>query len=53
MFDPQGHYLGALATPMTPRMLNPQPIVRSGYLYYVGTDELDVPYVVRMRILGQ
>ncbi len=50
VFDPEGRYLGAVATTMTPGMLTPQPVVRDGHLYYVGRDELDVPYVVRLRI---
>lgn len=52
VFDPTGRYLGAVRTSMTPRMLRPQPVVRDGRLYYVATDALDVPYVVRERIEG-
>jgi hypothetical protein len=53
VFDPEGRYLGVVATAMTPTMLTPQPVVRDGHFYYVGRDELDVPYVVRLRIVGQ
>jgi hypothetical protein len=50
VFDRDGRYLGAARTTMTPRMLRPQPVVRNGHLYYVTTDTLDVPYVIRQRI---
>jgi hypothetical protein len=34
-----------------PLLSNPQPIVRDSLLYGVTRDELDVPYVVRARIV--
>jgi hypothetical protein len=53
VFDPEGRYLGAVPTPVTPQRLRPRPVVRGDALYYVTTDELDVPYVVRVRIEGR
>jgi hypothetical protein len=53
IFDSYGRYLGAVLTPMTPSMLSTRPVVRDDHFYYVAKDELDVPYVVRLRILGQ
>ena len=53
VFDPEGRYLGAVPTPVTPQRLRPLPVVRGNALYYVTTDELDVPYVVRARIVGR
>jgi hypothetical protein len=53
VFDPDGRYLGAGPTPLTPQRLRPSPVVRGNALYYVTTDELDVPYVVRARIVGR
>jgi hypothetical protein len=48
LFDPEGRYLGVLRTPVT---INPLYTHFAGdHLYTVATDELDVPYVVRMRI---
>lgn len=53
VFDPEGRYLGGVATTMTPRMLSPRPVLRNGCLYYVGADDLDVPYVARLKIVAQ
>ena len=53
VFDSRGRYLGAVLTAMTPSMLSTRPVVRGNHFFYVGKDELDVPYVVRLRILGQ
>jgi hypothetical protein len=50
VFDPIGRFLGTVDLPM-PLLSNPQPIVRDGVLYGVTRDELDVPYVVRARIV--
>lgn len=48
VFDPDGRYLGAVRLPFT---LLSVPIFRNGALYAVTTDELEVPYVVRARIV--
>jgi sugar lactone lactonase YvrE len=50
VFDSIGRFLGTVDLPM-PLLSNPQPIVRDGLLYGVTRDELDVPYVVRARIV--
>jgi len=51
VFDRTGRYLGAVRTTMSPRTLLPQPVMRAGYLYHAATDILDVPYVVRERVV--
>jgi hypothetical protein len=51
VFDPDGRYLGELAVPY-PLEQKPAPMVRGGRLYAVVKDELDVQYIVVMRILG-
>ena len=51
LFDAEGRYLGALRLPFSLRWLVPVPIVREGVLYGVTHDELDVPYLVRARIV--
>lgn len=49
IFDPEGRYLGRLALPFS---LPQFPVrFRDGYLYTVTTDDVGVPYVVRLRIL--
>lgn len=48
IFDPDGRYLGAVRLPFT---LPGSPIFRDGALYAVTVDELEVPYVVRARIV--
>jgi hypothetical protein len=53
VFDPAGRYLGAVATPVTPPRLRPRPVIRGAALYFVTTDDLDVQYVVRLRIEGR
>lgn len=49
VFDPEGRYLGRVASPVKFRRW-PDPVVRDGYLYGVTVNELDVPYVVGLRI---
>jgi streptogramin lyase len=53
VFDPGGHYLGVVPTPVTPQRLRPRPVIRGDGLYFVSTDDLDVQYVVRVRIAGR
>lgn len=50
VFDPDGRYLGPVHVPFVLRGL-PAPIVRDGFLYGVTFDELDVPYIVKARIV--
>ena len=50
VFDPTGRFLGSLTLPFS-LTSNPSPIIRDGVLYGVTRDELDVPYVVRARIV--
>lgn len=52
VFDPDGRYLGEVVAPY-PLERAPAPIVRSGRLYGVVRDELDVQYIVVMRIIGR
>lgn len=49
VFDEEGRYLGRVRSPVQLRRW-PDPVVRDGRLYGVTVDELDVPYVVRLRI---
>ncbi len=48
VFDPDGRYLGAVRLPFA---LSSAPIFRNGAIYAVTTDELEVPYLVRARIV--
>ena len=48
IFDPDGRYLGAVRLPFT---MPSWPVFRDGALYAVTVDELEVPYVVRARIV--
>jgi len=50
VFDPLGRYLGTVSVPFRLRP-DPIPIIRDGTLYGVVYDELDVPYIVRARLL--
>jgi hypothetical protein len=50
VFDPVGRFLGTVALPFS-LSRNPVPVFRNGLLYGVTRDELDVPYVVRARIV--
>jgi hypothetical protein len=48
LFDPEGRFLGTLTTPVA---INRRYTHFSGdHLYTVATDDMDVPYVVRMRL---
>ena len=49
VFDPVGRYLGGVRLPF--RLSLENPIVRGSTMWAVTTDEFDVPYVVRARIV--
>lgn len=49
VFDPTGRYLGRVESPV-PIATRPVPVVRDSMLYAVTRSELDVPFVVRLRI---
>ncbi|MFW6085173.1 MAG: hypothetical protein ACODAA_08170 [Gemmatimonadota bacterium] len=49
IFDPDGRYLGRLTLPL--RLPSSPVRFRDGQLYTVVAGELDVPYVLRLRIL--
>lgn len=50
VFDPDGRYLGALTLPFVSRWSR-VPKIRNGMFYTVTQDALEVPYVVRARIV--
>jgi hypothetical protein len=50
VFDPEGRYLGGVGLPFALH-LYPIPIIRDGFIYGVTEDELEVPFVVRARIV--
>jgi hypothetical protein len=50
VFSSRGEYLGPVRTPETLRF-EPEPIVRGDYMWALTRDELDVPSVVRFRIV--
>jgi hypothetical protein len=52
VFEPDGHYLGNVRTDVGIGLYVPLLIQRDA-MYTVVTDELDVPYVVRLRIDGR
>jgi hypothetical protein len=50
VFDPEGRYLDRIDLPF--RLVSwPYPIIRNGVMHAVIQDELEVPYVVRARIV--
>lgn len=49
VFDPTGRYLGRIESPV-PIATRPVPVVRGDAMYAVTESELDVPFVVRLRI---
>jgi len=51
IFDGDGRFLGTLTTDYNVSLFMPVLVVRE-HLYFVHTDELDVPYVVRLRIVA-
>jgi len=50
IFDPEGRYLGPVRLPF-PLSSYPPPVIRDGVVIGVTRDELEVPYVIRARIL--
>lgn len=46
-----GRWLGTLATPL-PIVAHPRPVIRGDKLWAVIRDELDVPYIIRARLVG-
>jgi hypothetical protein len=48
IFDPDGRFLGTIDVPFA---IASRPIIRGGILHTVTRDELEVPYIVRARIL--
>lgn len=52
VFDPDGLFLGSIASP-TPVMTRPRPVFHGDHVYGFTVDELDVPYLVRLRIEGR
>jgi hypothetical protein len=50
IFDPDGRYLGPLYLPF-PLSSYPTPVIRDGWILGVTEDELEVPFVVRARIV--
>ena len=50
IYEREGAYLGTLSTPLKVVSYIP-PVVRGDLLHAVVTDEMDVPYVVRARIV--
>ena len=49
VFDPVGRYLGRVRAP-APIARQPVPVIREDVMYAVTESELDVPFVVRLRI---
>lgn len=49
VFDPEGRFLGNVHTPFP--LSGPEPIIRGDTLWGVTRDELEVPYIVRARIV--
>lgn len=52
IFDPAGRYLGRVTSQAEIRAFT-RPVIRDGMMYAVTRDELEVPYVVRLRIEGR
>jgi hypothetical protein len=52
VFDPQGRYLGDVHTPLNFSVFGPVQIT-GNQLYAVHTDEMEVPFVVRLRVEGR
>jgi len=49
VFDPDGRYLGEVRLPF--RIRPPYPVIRGSTMWAVTTDTLEVPFVVRARII--
>ncbi len=52
VFDPEGRYLGEVVAPYQVEP-HPPPVIRGDRIAFVTKDELDVGYVVTMRIRGR
>ena len=52
VFDSRGRFIGAVGTRLS-LVTVPWPILRSGKLYAVVQDDLDIPYVVRLALPGE
>lgn len=50
IFDPEGRYLGPLRLPFR-LSSHPPPVIRNGIIVGVTKDDLEVPFVVRARIV--
>jgi hypothetical protein len=50
VFDPEGRFLCTVRTAFSIAR-SPPPVFRGGVMYAVSEDELEVPYVVRARIV--
>jgi hypothetical protein len=51
VFDSEGRFLGHVRVPESLSYRRPEPIVRGERVWAVTRDELDVPYVVRFRMV--
>ena len=52
LFEPEGRYLGRVTRPEG-LQIYPRPVIHGSRMYAVVEDELEVPYVVRYRIVGR
>lgn len=52
VFDPEGRFLGTVTLPFRPAS-SPAPLIRGSTLWAVTLDELEVPYVVRARLVKE
>lgn len=50
VFDPEGRYLGKVATPVPLVTWTAAPLFRGDHVYGFTLDDLSVPYLVRLRI---
>jgi hypothetical protein len=50
VFSPNGEFLGPVKVPLSFRT-EPEPVFRGDFLWAITRDELDVPWVVRFRIV--
>jgi hypothetical protein len=50
VFGPTGSFLGTVHTPLRLETEQPSPVVRRDALYAMVRDDMDVPYVVRLRV---
>lgn len=53
VFDPEGGFLGSMAIDPGLRLAFPRAHFSGDHLHAVVTDDLDMPYVVRYRIVGR